>query len=184
MADRPCASGNSKVIETIECFPTPGHAQDHSSPGPLCAVVAARLPSDSLVSTAGIRRAAPSAPPYTNRRERRPRIAPVDRLLWSVVAKLRKLGVDAALSLGESRRAEHWAEALEVYTKPEALPWSEIFIARRGALARHGTDRCDEGAFDEIRRLREKVERVGLQRAMRALGRASRFSASCDSVFK
>ena len=90
--------------------------------------------------------------------------------------------IDVALSLDEWQRAEHYAEALEIYTKPEALPWSEFFIARGRALARHGRDSCDENALNELRRVREEAERVGLQTAMKALDRALAFRTVKVSV--
>ena len=62
--------------------------------------------------------------------------------------------ITTALDLGEWDEAERYAEALEDYTRPEPLPWSDFFVARGRALA----------ALGRGRRRREHETRAGAPR--------------------
>ena len=56
--------------------------------------------------------------------------------------------IDASLRAGEWDEAERLAAALEDFTRPEPLPWTDFYVARGRALAAwgRGTEgRCDQG---------------------------------------
>jgi class 3 adenylate cyclase/tetratricopeptide (TPR) repeat protein len=80
--------------------------------------------------------------------------------------------MQAALAAGEYDAAEHYAAALEEYTRPEPFPWAEFFIAYGRALARHGRGWRDPATLRELRRLDREARRVGLRIALPALERA------------
>ena len=80
--------------------------------------------------------------------------------------------VDACLKAGDWDRAERYADALEDYTCAEPLPWSDFFIARGRALVAHGRGGRDETTMQELKRLRDEAERVGLKPALPALDAA------------
>ena len=80
--------------------------------------------------------------------------------------------MEVTLELGEWGEAERYALALEDYTRPEPLPWSDFFIARARALAAHGRGRRDREPFEALERLRCEAERVGLRVALPAIARA------------
>jgi tetratricopeptide (TPR) repeat protein len=85
--------------------------------------------------------------------------------------------IEASLNAGEWAVAERHAAALEAYTRPEPLPWAELFIARGRALAAHGRGRRDGTTVQEFRRLRDEADRIGLLAALPSLDRALRTSA-------
>ncbi|HTT12337.1 MAG TPA: BTAD domain-containing putative transcriptional regulator [Burkholderiaceae bacterium] len=78
----------------------------------------------------------------------------------------RRDAIDGALEACAWDDALRHAAALEARTQSEPLPWSEFFVARGRALARHGADRSDIGERDELRRLRIDGERLGLLEAL------------------
>lgn len=49
--------------------------------------------------------------------------------------------INVMVSEGDWEQAERYAAALEDFTRPEPLPWSEFFIARSRALAAWGLGR-------------------------------------------
>ncbi len=80
--------------------------------------------------------------------------------------------MEAALNLGNWNAAETYAQALEDFTRAEPLPWTDFFIARGRALAAFGRGRRDAATMDELRRLRDEAERIGLTTALPALEKA------------
>jgi hypothetical protein len=74
--------------------------------------------------------------------------------------------MQVALDLANYDEVERYAAALEDYTRPEPLPWSEFFIARGRALAACGRGRRDAALRAEIQRLRSEGERLGLRIAL------------------
>ena len=81
-------------------------------------------------------------------------------------------GIDVALDLGEWGEAERYAAALEDYTRPEPLPWSDLFVARGRALAAVGRGRTDEGTKRELERLMAEAHRLDYRIALPAIERA------------
>ena len=65
-----------------------------------------------------------------------------------------------------------YAAALEAYTRPEPLPWSDLFIARGRVLAAIGRGKGDDATMAELRRLRDEADRAGLKSAIPALDAA------------
>ena len=80
--------------------------------------------------------------------------------------------IATALELEDWDGADRYAAALEDYTRPEPLPWTDFFIAWGRALADHGRGKRDEATMAELRRLGDEVERVRLRAAWPALERA------------
>ncbi len=76
------------------------------------------------------------------------------------------------LSEGDWDQAERYAAALEDFTRPEPLPWSEFFIARGRALATWGRGRREPELVAELQRLRSEAERLSLTTALPALDQA------------
>ena len=80
--------------------------------------------------------------------------------------------VEACHKAGDWDRAERYADALEAYTRPEPLPWSEFFIARGRALAAFGRGQRDDATTAQLKALRDEAARVGFGPARRALDAA------------
>jgi hypothetical protein len=80
--------------------------------------------------------------------------------------------MDACLRSGDWDEVERYAAALEDYTRPEPLPSSDLFIARGRALAVFGRGNRDDATMQELKRLRDEAERVGLKTALPALEEA------------
>jgi class 3 adenylate cyclase/tetratricopeptide (TPR) repeat protein len=80
--------------------------------------------------------------------------------------------MQVALDSADYDEVERFAAALEDYTRPEPLPWSEFFIARSRALAAFGRGRRDAALRAEIQRLRDEGRRLGLRIALPAIGTA------------
>ena len=73
--------------------------------------------------------------------------------------------MQVALDLGEHDEVERYAAALEDYTRPEPLPWSEFFVPAAGLLPRSAV----AGAMrrgPELPTLRGEGERLGLKIAL------------------
>ena len=74
-----------------------------------------------------------------------------------------------------SLRTEAWGEveryamALEDYTRTERLPWSDFYIARGRTLAAFGRGQHDDATMQELQRLHDEAEYVGLKVAVPAL---------------
>jgi class 3 adenylate cyclase/tetratricopeptide (TPR) repeat protein len=80
--------------------------------------------------------------------------------------------MEVSLRAGDWDEVERYAQALEDYTRSEPLPWSDFFIARGRTLSAYGQGRRDAEVLQELRRLREEAERVGLKTALPALDAA------------
>jgi hypothetical protein len=77
--------------------------------------------------------------------------------------------MDVCLQTGDLGEAERYAQALTDYTSAEPLPWSELLIARARALAAFARGDRDNTTMQELQRLRDEAERVGLKAAIPAL---------------
>ena len=84
----------------------------------------------------------------------------------------RRDAIDAALEAHAWDEARRHAAALEACTRAEPLPWSEFYVARGRALARHGEAPADSGTREEMRRLRTEGECMGLLEALVAIDAA------------
>ena len=82
--------------------------------------------------------------------------------------------IEICLEIGDWGSAERYAAALEDYTRPEPLPWSDLIIARARALAAFGRGRRDAALIDQLGRLRAEAGRIGLAIALPALDDALR----------
>ena len=80
--------------------------------------------------------------------------------------------MEATLTIGDWDSVYRYAAALEEYTRPEPLPWTDFFIARGRALASYGQGKRDDETMGEIRRLRDEALRVGMRSALPALENA------------
>jgi tetratricopeptide (TPR) repeat protein len=87
--------------------------------------------------------------------------------LWSY-----RYCIAASLDAGAWDEAERYARALEDYTRPEPLAWSEIWIAWGRALAAHGRDGRDPNLRDRLTALRDRASSVGMGAALPRLDRA------------
>jgi class 3 adenylate cyclase/tetratricopeptide (TPR) repeat protein len=74
-----------------------------------------------------------------------------------------RYAIEASLDSREWESAERYSGALEAYTRPEPLPWSDFCIARGRALAAFGRGERCAALTAEIRRLRGDAERLGLK---------------------
>jgi tetratricopeptide (TPR) repeat protein len=77
--------------------------------------------------------------------------------------------MQVALELADYDEVERYAMALEDYTRPEPLPWSEFFVARGRALASFGRGQRGAALMVKIQRLRDEGERLGLRSALPAI---------------
>ena len=68
--------------------------------------------------------------------------------------------------------ADRYAAALEDYTRPEPLPWSDFIIARGRALAAFGGGGRGEALLEKIEALRDEARRVGFISALAKLEQA------------
>ena len=82
--------------------------------------------------------------------------------------------IETSLGCRAWGEAERYAEALEAYTRPEPLPWSEFYIARARALVAHGAGRRDRGVMEQLARLRGEAARVGFMSALAPIDDALR----------
>ena len=80
--------------------------------------------------------------------------------------------MEVALKLGHWREVESYAQALEDFTRPEPLPWTDYFIARARALAAWGRGPRNQEILGELRRVRDEGERIGLTTALPPLDAA------------
>ena len=80
--------------------------------------------------------------------------------------------LEASLNAGDRDEAERYATALEDYTRPEPLPWSDFFIRRGRALAAIGRDRQGESILSELKSLRDEARGFELVTALPALEHA------------
>jgi hypothetical protein len=80
--------------------------------------------------------------------------------------------IDASLEDRRWDEVERYAAALEDYTRPEPLPWSDFLVARARVLAAHGRGLRDRATHVELQRLRAEAERAGLEASLTAIRRA------------
>jgi hypothetical protein len=71
--------------------------------------------------------------------------------------------IEAGLVNREWDEVDRYAIALEDFTRPEPLPWCDFFIARGRTLASYGRGNRDDAMMQELGRLRDEAERVGLK---------------------
>ena len=83
-----------------------------------------------------------------------------------------RLAMDASLKCADWEGLEHYASALEAFTKIEPLPWSDFFIARARILVAHERNKHDEATRQGLERLRKQAERARFVVAKRALDQA------------
>ena len=81
-------------------------------------------------------------------------------------------GMEGALERQDWESVEQYAEALEAFTTIEPLPRTDFFIARGRALVAFGRGGRDDGTMQELKRLRDEAERVGLRPVLSALNMA------------
>ncbi len=92
-----------------------------------------------------------------------------------------RAAIETALNDGDWDAAEHHAEALEDYTRPEPLPLIDLCIARGRALAAWGRGHRDAAATGRLEALRAQAERAGLCAALPAIEAALAGSAMAAS---
>jgi tetratricopeptide (TPR) repeat protein len=80
--------------------------------------------------------------------------------------------IETALDLGDWVEAERYVDALDQFTRPEPLPWSDFFIARGRALAPRGRGPRTEQIGRELERLRGEAHRIGYRTALPAIEQA------------
>jgi hypothetical protein len=80
--------------------------------------------------------------------------------------------MDVALDLGDWDEAVRYAAALEEYTHPEPLPWSDFFVARGRALAALGRGERGKDLRRELERLVAETHRLDYHTARPALEQA------------
>jgi class 3 adenylate cyclase/tetratricopeptide (TPR) repeat protein len=80
--------------------------------------------------------------------------------------------IEASLNAGAWDGADRYAQSLEDYTRPEPLPWANFWIAWGRALATHGRDPTKAAVIDNVKRVLEEAQRIGMQPAIPALQRA------------
>lgn len=74
--------------------------------------------------------------------------------------------IEVSLADGDWKAAERYAAALEAYTAAEPLPWSTFVVARARALAATGRGQLCHALRDELGRLLEEGERIGMTIAL------------------
>jgi class 3 adenylate cyclase/tetratricopeptide (TPR) repeat protein len=77
--------------------------------------------------------------------------------------------IDFSLDRGDWDEADRYVEALDQFTRPEPLAWSDFFIARGRALAALGRGRRTEQIRRELERLRSEAHRLDYCTAVPAI---------------
>jgi tetratricopeptide (TPR) repeat protein len=77
--------------------------------------------------------------------------------------------INASLKAGDWAQAEHFATALEDYTRAEPLPWSDFHIARGRALAATGRGQRDPATRQTLQDLIATAERLDWKAVIPAL---------------
>jgi tetratricopeptide (TPR) repeat protein len=80
--------------------------------------------------------------------------------------------MEACLESKEWDEVDRYAGALEEFTRPEPLPWSDFFIKRGRTLAAFGRGNREDSTMQALKQLRGEAERVGLRMALPALDAA------------
>ncbi len=79
---------------------------------------------------------------------------------------------EVCLRFREWDSVDRYADALEDYTRPEPFPWTEFVISRGRALAEYGRGKRETILMEEIKRLHDEADRIGLGRALPRLEEA------------
>jgi tetratricopeptide (TPR) repeat protein len=77
--------------------------------------------------------------------------------------------MEAAIRCRDWDALERNAAALEAYSRPEPLPWSDFFAARGRALAAFAQGKRDQPTLAELERLRDQASQASLTVAAKAL---------------
>ena len=77
--------------------------------------------------------------------------------------------IETALDLADWEEALRYGDALEAFTRPEPLPWSDFFIVRGRVLVAIGRGRQDDSTRLELEHLRDEARRLELLTALPAL---------------
>jgi hypothetical protein len=80
--------------------------------------------------------------------------------------------IEASLNARAWDEADRYTQALEEYTRPEPLPWSDFWIAWGRTLAAHGRDPWNAATIHNVRRVLEEAELIGMVPGISALQRA------------
>ena len=88
--------------------------------------------------------------------------------------------IEASLNSRWWDEAEHYAQALEDYTRPEPLPWADFWIAWGRALVMHGRETSSAAAMGNLKGVLEEAHRIGMRPAIAALRRALSGYADAD----
>jgi hypothetical protein len=80
--------------------------------------------------------------------------------------------METCLQMAEWDKVDRYAQALEDYTSAEPLPYTDFFIARGRALTTFGRGDRDDATMQELQRLRDEAEHIGLKVAIPALEEA------------
>jgi hypothetical protein len=74
--------------------------------------------------------------------------------------------MDVSLRWRDWDEVLRYAAALEGYVSAEPLPWATLIIERARGLAAIGSGRQSAAVFNDLRRLRTEIERVGMLSAL------------------
>ncbi|MEJ2176904.1 MAG: hypothetical protein P8Y12_02880 [Gammaproteobacteria bacterium] len=77
--------------------------------------------------------------------------------------------METCLELGDWQRVNHYASALDKFTQAEPLPRTDFFIARGRILALFGQGNRDHSTIQELQRLHDEANNVGLKYALPAI---------------
>ena len=77
--------------------------------------------------------------------------------------------VEACLVMQDWDEAERYAAALQTYTRPEPLPWSDFFTRRGLALAAYGRSRQSDELVSELQRHRQEACKMGYKPDLQAI---------------
>ena len=80
--------------------------------------------------------------------------------------------MDACLNNAQWDKVDKYADALERFTAPEPLPWSDFFIARARILASLGRGQRDEMIHQKINSLYKQAVHTGIKLAIPSLEQA------------
>lgn len=83
--------------------------------------------------------------------------------------RFHQAAMEACLVSREHAEALRHAAALEAFTSPEPVPWSDFYIRRCRALVRHREDGANSESAEALRTLAEQARAVGLLSALPAL---------------
>jgi tetratricopeptide (TPR) repeat protein len=80
--------------------------------------------------------------------------------------------IDVSLALGDWNEADRYVDALDQFTRPEPLPWSDFFVARGRAFAALGRGRRTAQIRRELQRLSREAHRLEYHTALPAIEQA------------